>query len=218
MKTSFKKWASAALAVIAATVGAGAALAQQQERTTPIPRYVVLPRKNARFAPLAASISTWTYGWSYQGVAYSAPIVGSDPSGNATTTVPVYVIPIKLVVAGQRFSPVTLHSNGKSATANTLQSPLFKDLTFKEAGKNVDDGPTQYIDAFQRAGFWQTASTNTSWHTLFGTPTVLPIQTITVPPADGSVQNPYGNLNVAAASIDYIDAKVQARPPPIVPE
>lgn len=210
MKTSFKALGIALIAACAAGVAAGTAFGQQQQSSIPIPRYAVLPATHTRFVPLAASISTWTYGWTYGGSAYSAAIVGSDPSGNSTTTVPVYVIPIKLVVAGQTFSPATLQSNGKSATANTLASPLFKDLTFKEAGKNVGDGPTQYIDAFQRAGFWKTASTNTSWHTLFGTPTVLPVQTITVPPADGSVKNPFGNLNVAVASIDWFDAKVQA--------
>jgi hypothetical protein len=213
MNVTFKASVCAMVATVAgfvATIDGGMAYGQQQEKTTPIPRYVVLPRKNTRFAPLAASLSTWTYGWTYAGSTYSASIVGSDPSGNATTTVPVFIIPIKIVVAGQAFSPATLQSNGKSATTTTLQSPLFKGLTFKEAGMNVGDGPTQYIDAVQRAGFWQTASTNTAWHTLFGTPTVLPVQTIKVPAAHGSVQNPYGDLIVAVADINYLDPLVQA--------
>jgi len=212
MKVTFKASVCAAVAIVAgfvATVDSGSAYGQQPAKATPMPRYVVLPRKNTRFAPLAASIATWTYGWSYGGSTYSASIVGSDPSGNATTTVPVFIIPIKIVVAGQAFSPATLQSNGKSATTTTVQSPLFKNITFKEAGLNVGDGPTQYIDAFQRAGFWQTASTNTAWHTLFGTPTVLPAQTIKVPAAHGSVQNPFGDLNVAVADINYLDPLVQ---------
>jgi hypothetical protein len=100
-----------------------------------------------------------------------------------------------------------LQSNGKSAVNNTRNSPLLKDLTFDEAG--TDLGDTQYIDAYQRANFWSSASTNKGWHTLLGAPTVLPIQEIKLPLNYGIVGVEFG-VTVALADMSFIDSQFQA--------
>ena len=195
---------AASLAVVA---GAGAALGQQQDTQTAVPRFTVLPATHADRTPLTGTLPSWTYDWTYSGTSYSATVVGAAPTGDATTTIPVFIIPIKIVVGGETFSPKTVQSNGKTAIVNTELSPLFKDITFDEAG--TDLGNTQYIDAYQRANFWSSTSSNTGWHTLLGTPTVLPIQTIDVPKADGRVGVEFG-VTVGLANINFFDAKVQA--------
>ncbi len=191
---------------LAAVVGAGDAMGQQQDTQTAIPRFTVLPAINANRAPLTETLATWTYDWTYGGTPYSATVVGSAPTGDAATTIPVFLIPIKIRVDRETFSPQTLQANGKTAIANTRMSPLFKDLTFNEAG--TDLGDTQYIDAYQHANFWSSASTNPDWHTLLGDPTVLPMQTIVVPAGDGSVAVEFG-VTVGLADINFFDAKVQ---------
>jgi len=147
---------------------------------------------------------------SLTGDSYSATVIGSDPATDSTTTIPVYLIPVKIHVGGSggtTFSPETLQSNGKSAVNNTRNSPLLKDLTFDEAG--TDLGDTQYIDAYQRANFWSSASTNKRWHMLLGAPTVLPIQEIKLPLNYGIVGVEFG-VTVALADMSFIDVQFQA--------
>jgi hypothetical protein len=194
---------TASLAVVA---GAGVAMGQQQDTMPAIPRFTVLPAINADLPPLTGTLPTWTYEWTYGGTSYRATVVGSAPAGNAATTIPVFLIPIKLKVGGETFTPTALQANGRSAVRNTELSPLFNGITFEEAG--TDLGDTQYIDAYQRANFWSSTSTNTGWHTLFGTPTVLPTQIIRVPDADGSVGVEFG-VTAALVDIDFFDRKVQ---------
>jgi hypothetical protein len=192
---------AASLAVVA---GAGVAMGQQQDTLPAIPRFTVLPATKADLPALKPALPTWTYDWTYAGTSYSALVVGSAPAGDATTTIPVFLIPIKLRAGGEEFTPSTVQANGKTAIRNTELSPLFKDISFEEA--DTDLGDTQYIDAYQRANFWSSTATNTGWHTLFGTPTVLPTQTIH--DAAASVGVEFG-VTAALVDIDFFDAKVQ---------
>ncbi|MGA2191167.1 MAG: hypothetical protein ABSH33_21840 [Steroidobacteraceae bacterium] len=199
--------AALTLAVIADT-----AMAQQNDTMPAVPRFERFKQINADSTPLSSTLPTWTYGWSFSvtGDSYSATVIGSDPTTDTTAKIPVYLIPVRIRVGvngGTTFSPDTLQSNGKSAVANTKDSPLLKHLTFDEAG--TDLGNTQYIDAYQRANFWSSASTNTRWHTLLGPPTVLPIQEIKAPLKYGIVGVEFG-VTVALADIDFIDTQLQA--------
>src|SRR5258708_8830101 len=128
-------------------------------------------------------------------------MVGPNPATtNITTTVPVVIIPIKMVYGlanGNRtFDPllVTL-PNGQSLMANILASPLFQsNVTFVQGGTNV--GTTQYVDAYQRANFWSSVGTNNQYHVLLGAPTVLPEQTIVVGIQDRMAEaNPFCAAN-----------------------
>lgn len=185
--------------------------------TAPKPRFVTLPN-HLNLAPHhpAASLTQWNGSFTdltHKTINYT--MVGTNPSTNNTTaTVQVMLVPIKMIYGKRNgnltFDPVT-HTvqNGQTVVQNTLNSPLFvAGIDFVQGG--TDLGTTQYIDAFQRGNFWSSVSTNTSYHVLLGTPTVLPEQTITVTAAQGKVMtNPFGPGKVGTMSINAFDSHLQ---------
>jgi hypothetical protein len=194
-----------------ALIAGGQALAQQAVRTPDtipaVPRFAVLPWKHLAGArPPSGGLTTWTFNYTSSGTPYSDVFVGNAPSGAATTT-PTFIIPLKIVVAGQTFSTSTVQANGKTALADTTGSPIFKKvIDFTEGAANL--GKTQYEDAFQRESFWPTVLTNTGYHVLLGAPTVLPAVTVKVPVGDGSVGTEFG-VTVALVDINWLDGKIQ---------
>ena len=144
-------------------------------------------------------------------------MVGSDPtSTNVTSTIPVYIIPVRLKYPKSNgnhiFDPKnTVLGNGKTVINNIIASPIFNPgLDFTQGG--TDLGTTQYIDAFQRGNFWSTVATNSNYHVLLGTPKVLAQKTITVSsPSLGTViSNPFGSGVVGTYDINAFDSKLQA--------
>jgi hypothetical protein len=137
-------------------------------------------------------------------------MVGTKPSSNTSTTVQVYIIPIKIVIAGGggTFDPSHVLTNGKTVTQNTVASPLFDSTTTYTQG-GVDVGTTQYIDAFQRANFWGTVSSHPNYHLLLGGPTVLPEQTLSPPAADGKATTGVG-FKAGLVNINWFDAALQS--------
>ena len=142
-------------------------------------------------------------------------MVGTDPSKtNTTTTVPVMIVPIKMVFGpnngNMTFDPLTVKlSNGQTLMQNVLASPLFTStVKFVQGGTNV--GQTQYIDAFQRANFWNAVSTNTKYHVMLGKPTILPEQTIVVSGTNGGViTNPFGKKPAGWMYVNDFDTAIQ---------
>lgn len=145
----------------------------------------------------------------------SYTMVGTSPlNTNVTTTIPVFIIPIKLVYGKKNgnmtFDPVAKKlPNGQTIIQNTIASPVFDpSLNFTQGGINL--GTTQYLDAYQRGNFWSTVKSRPKYHVLLGTPTVLPEQTITVTPAQGSViTNPFATGKVGTYDINAFDTKLQ---------
>lgn len=195
------------LAFVAGTTPAQpSAVGHRPDTVRAVPRFVVLPARHPELATAVGGLTTWDFAYTYAGSTYNDTFVGNAPSGAASTT-PSFIIPIKLVVSGQTFSPSTLQSNGKSAKSNAVASPIFKtNVHFVEGGAQL--GKTQYIDAFQRESFWPTVLGNPNYHVLLGKPTVLPTVTISVPAANGSVETVFG-VTVALVDIDYIDGQFQ---------
>jgi hypothetical protein len=123
--------------------------------------------------------------------------VGTDPSStNAPTTVPLFVIPIKMVYdrnhGNRTFDPKN-HKlpNGETVLQMILRSPLLKsNVDFNQGG--TDLGKTQYIDAFQRGFWWSSVQTNTNWHVLLGNATVLPEQTFNCNQSSCGVGSEFG--------------------------
>jgi hypothetical protein len=146
-------------------------------------------------------------------IAYT--MVGTNPAtNNAPTTIPVVVVPIKMVYGSRNgnmtFDPnVHTVSNGKTVTANTIASPLFQTgVTFTAGSVNL--GNTQYVDAYQRGNFWSSVQTNTNYHVLLGSPTILAEQTISVSRSQGKViTNPFGRTKVGTMDINAFDSKLQ---------
>ena len=185
---------------------------------TPVkPRFVTLPNHYS-LAPHhpASSLTQWSGSFTdltHRTVSYV--MVGTNPnSTNTSTTIPVVLIPIKMVYGSRNgnmtFDPNThTVSNGKTVTNNTLASPLFNaGIDFNQGG--TDLGNTQYIDAFQRGNFWSAVSTNTGYHVLLGTPTVAAEQTINVSRTQGKViTNPFGTGKVGEMTINSFDSQLQ---------
>lgn len=143
-------------------------------------------------------------------------MVGTDPSStNVRTTIPVVIIPIKMVYGklngNTTFDPKkTRVANGNNIVKDLIASPLFKGrLKFVQGGTDV--GKTQYIDAFQRANFWSFVSKNKKYHVVLGKPKVLHEQTINVPFGLGLVEtNPFGTKPIGTMEIDVFDQQIQS--------
>ncbi len=190
------------------------------ERVTP--RFVVLPPKPAAPGTEAPSttLATWNGSFTYNGHMYNYYMVGAAPATDTSVTVPTFIIPIKIVVnsAGTQytFDPLATPASDVASVAGqgvanttvgrTITSPVFDSTTDYVQG-GVDLGATQYIDAFQRGNFWSIVQTNTNTHVLLGGPTILPEQTLMVPPGQGTVGHPFGTL-AGEVDINYFDAQI----------
>lgn len=159
-------------------------------------------------APATPTVTNWT-GTLPGGSSFS--MVGTDPSTtNTTTTVTVYVIPIRLLLkptVGGIFDPQHVLPNGRTVVQNVADSPIFNaGIDFVQGG--VDVGNTQYEDAFQRANFWSDVETNSNYHVLLNL-VVLPEVSLAVPPTSGSTGTEFG-VQVALVDINFFDAQLQS--------
>jgi hypothetical protein len=191
---------------------AGAALASlataAYAEPAPRARFAVQPglRPNIH---LPTALTTWVFSWTYNGTKYNATFVGTNPTGGASTTVPVEIIPVIL-----KYGTTTENPNKKWKTAKksptelTVESPVF-DATTDYTQGGTDLGSTQYEDAFQRAALWGTVSSNPGYHVLLGTPTVEKPLKLTVPANQGSIGSPFGTT-VIEANINWFDTQIQS--------
>jgi len=162
-------------------------------------------------AAAATPLTTFNGSFTYRGRTYTYNMVGRAPSTGASTTVAVEIIPIKIVITNRSgvktsFDPGHTLSNGRTVTANTVASPVFKAIPFTSGG--VSMGTTQYTDAFQRANFWGTVKSHTGYHLLLGGPTVLAEQTLSPPAAKGITGVVFG-FNAGLVDINWFDGQVQ---------
>lgn len=141
-----------------------------------------------------ATLPNWTGSFTYNNSDYPYTMLGTDPShGSKTTTIPVILIPIRLLFSDGTVLDASTPVYGKRHSALTLthQSPLFQSVAFDPGGTKV--GRTQYIDAFQRANFWNFVSSSApNYHVKFK-PTIAPLQTLNVPAYFGHTQAGPGN-------------------------
>jgi len=198
-----------AISIVACITGAAVA---QQDTTPARPMYGhIRPNLRNDMATPATPLTTWNGSFSYLGQTYKFNMVGTTPTTGTSTTVPVFIIPVKLSYVTSTgttsFSPQTKQSNGLTALQNTTGSPIFNNLDFVSNG--IDLGTTQYIDAYQRGNFWSIVSRAPGYHLLLGTPTILPALSMTVPSADGRIAQEFG-VRVGLADIFWFDGKIQA--------
>jgi len=182
-------------------------------------RFVVLTPHFDPNAPLSPSppLQQWNGSFTFNGTPYPYVMVGVSPyTTNASATIPTYIIPIQiLITGGYDFNPLTRGPFG--ALARTLLSPIFDTTTTYIQG-GVDVGTTQYVDAYQRANFWSVVgTTNPNNHMYLGNadgtgfaPTVLPLQTLNVPPAFGTVGDIFPGHLAGLVDINYFDGELQA--------
>jgi len=188
------------------------AFAQDETETVVVhPRYAVLHHDlDKDTAPPPASLPLWTGSYKYSGQTYKYTMVGTTPSTGTSTTVPVYIIPLKMVFNGGKstFNAEHTLSNGLTVVKNTIASPIFQDMDWVSP-EGTDLGTTQYEDAFQRGNFWGTVSAAPGYHVRLGAPIVKALQTIDVPTTDGSVASIFG-VTVGIADINWFDPKIEA--------
>jgi hypothetical protein len=171
------------------------------------------PLQNGAVMGFASTVlPTWNGSFTSGGTTYTYNMVGTAPSTNTSTTIPVFIIPLKIVINGvlskTTFDPQHVLSNGKTVVQNTLASPIFTNTTtFIQGGVNV--GTTQYIDAFQRANFWGIVQNNPNYHLLLGTPTVLPEQTISVSFLNGTTGTPFGST-AGEVDLNFFDGQIRS--------
>lgn len=153
---------------------------------------------------------------------YSGVLVGRSPffHGNRTTNIPTFIVPVKINMPdGGVFDPGVADSSCLSSnvpTTVTQNSPIFQSASFTMNGKSV--GTTQYIDAFQRAEFWQNVSvTGNRYHVMLSPITTLAEQTFNVPVNEGgtfSIMGGCGHLGIM--DISTWDSFVQGTLVPFV--
>jgi hypothetical protein len=173
----------------------------------------------ARAASLPATQlpPTWTYQYLYNGTYWPQIFVGHNPQRDGTTTVPVYLVPVRMIYTDTKgntlsYSPLTALPDGSTAVQNVVASPLFQPIDFRFGGKDI--GVTQYLDAFQKVNVWNIGGNLPGYHTLLGTPVIEPEQTIHIPAADGlKIKLVYGARKVLVAEVELVDKKVQAMLP-----
>ena len=171
------------------------------------------PRRFAaeEVAASGAGLPVWHSSFTYKGTTYKYVMVGSDPTkGSVTTTIPVFIVPLKLTYYDGTVFDATAPMIGltDSATGAIQKSPIF-DSTVWKAG-SVSLGDTQYIDAFQRGNFWNDVSVDSpDYHVLLATPTVLPVQSYNVSKGNGQVfPGPVANTKRATLNQGFIDNNI----------
>ena len=178
----------------------GTGLAQKFTRLQPVqgessyikgaqPMFAVIPR--AANAPAAdapdVQVPIWTGSFKFGGSTFTYHMVGTDPgAGSATSNIPMVIVPLKFhFTDGTNLSASQIVCGDvKNTKFRVKNSPLIKKAAFTPGGTNV--GTTQYMDAFQRANFWNFVSTTApNYHVLFSPISTKPLQTINVPAANG---------------------------------
>lgn len=149
------------------------------------PMFAVMHRPAGAPAPEVspdAQVPIWTGSFKFNGTTVRYHMVGTDPAaGSATSNIPLVIIPIKFEFTdGTTLSATqTVCGDVKNSVFRVNNSPLIKKATFTPGGTNV--GTTQYMDAFQRANFWNFVSTTSpNYHILFTPISTRPVQTINV--------------------------------------
>ena len=151
-------------------------------------------------------LTTFVLKWTYQSKSYNATFVGANPKTGTSTTVPVYIIPMKLTYGSMTTDPTAADYTGKSPVTNTVNSPIFGVLDYTQNG--TDLGTTQYEDAFERDVLWGKVQKHTGYHVLLGTPTIEPVQAYTVPKGDGGTTS-FDNITVLTADINWFDTQIE---------
>jgi hypothetical protein len=217
MKTRFASLALLATSVVVSfAVTATANSADKWNGAKPM--FAVIPHNApGHYAPVkpAANLAQWSGSFKDRlNNTINYVMVGTDPHNtNTTTTVNVVLIPVKMIYGSANgnmtFNPKRdTYPGGQKVIANMLNSPVFNNIDYVQGG--VDVGNTQYIDAYQRANFWQTNVQNESnYHVLLKiTTTERPLK-ITVQSAQGKViTNPFGTIKVGTMDINAFDSQL----------
>jgi hypothetical protein len=193
--------AAAAMSVMAAS---GASAARQASKVRPMTTVRALKGTTHRVGPHVPTLQTWSSKVKVSGTTYNYTMVGKNPKKVQTspsTTVTVPVIPLIIKYAGYTSDPTVVHTGceTKSALDRFVASPIF-DSTTTYHMNGVSEGPTQYVDAFQRANFYKftkPSGKNPGYHVNLSY-SVEPAITVNAPAGSthGSGCSQYGSVEI----------------------
>lgn len=168
-------------------------------------------------AASASSLPMWTYttASSREAGTFTGTMVGRSPffHGARTTNIDTILVPVKVTFqdTGTVFDPnapdPTCLPNG-TVTATTLvqQSPILMPANFTMNGVAEDN--TQYVDAFQRANFFDAVNpTGNSYHTQLNLLSTTSVSVSIPASSGGTFSAPCGLLGVMA--VDTFDTIVR---------
>jgi hypothetical protein len=164
----------------------------------------------------SSSLPLWTYNVtsSRDDNPYTGVIVGTDPSTNVPTHVAAKIIPIILRMPDGTIvdptKPDPCAGNGTLSDLQLLaQSPEVQTADFNFGG--TDMGKTQYLDAFQRAEFWEGSpnggsgvSANPNHHTRLNFSILEPV-IVDVPTGGGKAWTGLGCGTFSVINIVWFD-------------
>jgi hypothetical protein len=202
---------------VLASVSAPATFAQETQQH--LKGYYAVRSLNAAPRALPSTVlqpPTWSYTVtsSRDGNSYTGYIVGSDPSTNISSHIPTKIIPIIFKMPdGTILDPTKPDPCAGNGTLSDLQllmgSPEVQSVDFNFGGTDV--GKTQYMDAFQRAEFWEASpnggpgvSSNPSHHTRLDY-SILPPVTVDVPVGGGKAWTGFGCGTFGVINIVWFD-------------
>jgi hypothetical protein len=206
------------LASIVVSITLATALGQTARQAPGKPMFTAIRRGNPaqamQAAAAGANVPLWSSSFNYLGTNYPFTMVGTDPSTtNVTTNIPLVIIPIKFKFGSVAIAPgQTACNDTKTAMYRVKNSPLLKNFAFVEGTTNV--GTTQYIDAFQRANFWNSVgSVSPNYHVKFSPVSTKTVQTIVVPPGVGGILGTFcGTKKVGTVDINFFDSNCEQSP------
>jgi hypothetical protein len=183
-----KKATSLSLVIVVALVGsrAGARESDQLDPNTPIghpmhatvpPRGGGLQHKNAGGYPGVPGLNTianFTGSFTRSGLDYSGnpqstwpyAMVGRAPSSKGPTTITVPIIPVAIDLRDEQGNPryvngQRLYYDPSNLAPLAVNSPVFRKMKWPTSA-----APTQFLDAWYRAQFWNVdGGISESWHT-----------------------------------------------------
>jgi hypothetical protein len=174
-------------------------------------------------AAAATTIPLWSYSVtaSRDGSTRTGVMVGRSPffHGARTTAIPTFIVPVKVHMPdGGVFDPGATDATclGSKVPSTVFQnSPLFVSTDFMMNG--TDMGTAQYIDAFQRANFFQenVSATGSRYHTMLSAMT-LAEQTFTVPSNKGGTFSDGGCGHLGIVDLSTFDTFVRGTIIPFV--
>jgi hypothetical protein len=202
---------------IAAALACAATSSPYAQETTPLHAYFRAlplhgsgnPPGSARAAVAASSSSVplWDYTGQFasrDGNTYSGTMVGRSPffHGARTTNINAILVPVTVTFqdTGTAFDPgqtdaACLPNGAVTATSLTQQSPILMPANFTMDG--VNEGSTQYVDAFQRANFFAAVNpSGNSFHTLLNLTATVPASTSIAAASGGTFNSPCGHFGV----------------------
>jgi len=167
--------------------------------------------------PGAAALPYWRYNVvsSRDGNSYTGISIGTDPSSNLSTFVSAKVIPIIFKMPdGTILDPTKPDPCAGNGTLSDLQllmgSPEVQSTDFTFG--SVDVGKTQYLDAFQRAEYWEGSpnggsgvSTNSNQHLRLNYSILKPV-VVNVPMGGGKEWTGFGCGYFGVINIVWFDS------------